>query len=125
MSGFSLVLIVVVFDNYYLHLLFYYFAKKVIFPFLFHLLAKVFTRKEFPPLLSICYPKVRASQVVLVVKSPPANAGDIRDIGSISGLGRSPGGGHGNPLYYSCLGIPWTEDPGGLQSVLRVSKSQI
>ena len=32
-----------------------------------------------------------------------ANAGDIRDVGSIPGLGRSPGGGHGNPLQYSCL----------------------
>jgi len=39
-----------------------------------------------------------ASQVVLVVKNPPANAGDVRDKGSIPGLGRSPGGGHGNPL---------------------------
>jgi len=45
----------------------------------------------------------RASQVALVVKNPPANAGDIRDTGSIPGLGRSPGGGHGNPLQYSCL----------------------
>ena len=44
-----------------------------------------------------------ASQVVLIVKNPPANAGDIRDAGSIPGLGRSPGGGHGNPLQYSCL----------------------
>ena len=33
----------------------------------------------------------------------PANAGDIKDVGSIPGLGRSPGGGHGNPLQYSCL----------------------
>ena len=39
-----------------------------------------------------------ASQVVLVVKNLPANAGDIRDMGSIPGSGRSPGGGHGNPL---------------------------
>ena len=37
------------------------------------------------------------------VKNPPANAGDIRDVGSIPGLGRSLGGGHGNPLQYSCL----------------------
>ena len=37
------------------------------------------------------------------VKNPPANAEDIRDAGSIPGLGRSPGGGHGNPLRYSCL----------------------
>ena len=39
-----------------------------------------------------------ASQVALVVKNPPANAGDVRDVGSIPGSGRSPGGGHGNPL---------------------------
>jgi len=46
---------------------------------------------------------VGVSQVVLVVKNPPATAGDIRDAGLIPGLGRSPGGGHGNPLQYSCL----------------------
>ena len=45
----------------------------------------------------------KASQVVLVVKNPPANAGDIRDSGSIPGLGRSPGVGNGNPLHYSYL----------------------
>ena len=39
-----------------------------------------------------------------MIKNPPANAGDIRDMGSVSGLERSPGGGHGNPLQYSCLG---------------------
>ena len=44
-----------------------------------------------------------ASQVVLVVKNLPANAGDIRDVGSIPGSGRSPGGEHGSPLQYSCL----------------------
>ena len=38
-----------------------------------------------------------------VVRNPPANAADVRDAGSIPGLGRSPGGGHGNPLQYSCL----------------------
>ena len=41
--------------------------------------------------------------MALVVKNPPADAGDIRDMGSIPGLGRSPGGGPGNPLQYSCL----------------------
>ena len=41
-----------------------------------------------------------------MVKNPPANAGDIRDADSIPGLGRSPGGGHGNPLQYSCLENP-------------------
>ena len=44
-----------------------------------------------------------ASQVVLVVKNPSANVGDIRDVGSIPGWRRSPGGGCGNPLQYSCL----------------------
>ena len=44
-----------------------------------------------------------ASQVLLVVKNPPANAGDIRDVGSIPESGRSPEGGHGNPLQHSCL----------------------
>ena len=45
----------------------------------------------------------RASQVALVVKNLPANAGDIRDMGLISGSGRYPGEGNGNPLRYSCL----------------------
>jgi len=39
-----------------------------------------------------------------VVKNPPANAGDARDVSWIPGSGRSPGGGNGNPLQYSCLG---------------------
>ena len=47
-----------------------------------------------------------ASQVVLVVKNLPANAGDIRDTGSIPASGRSPGGRHGNPLQYYCLENP-------------------
>ena len=47
-----------------------------------------------------------ASQVALIVKNPPANAGDVRDSGLIPGSGRSPGGGHGNPLQYSCLENP-------------------
>ena len=44
-----------------------------------------------------------AFQVALVEKNPPASAGDVRDVGSVSGLGRSPEGGHSNPLQYSCL----------------------
>ena len=47
-----------------------------------------------------------APQVELVVKNPPANTGDVRDTGSIPGWGRSSGGGHGNPLQYSCLENP-------------------
>ena len=47
-----------------------------------------------------------ASQVAQVVKNSLASTGDLRDLGSILGLGRSPGGGHGNPLQYSCLENP-------------------
>ena len=64
-----------------------------------------------------------ASQVALVVKNTPANAGDLRDAGSIPGLGRSPGGGHGNKLEYSCLEDPM--DKGAWQATVhRVTKSQ-
>ena len=49
---------------------------------------------------------IGASQVALVVKKPPANAGDIRVVDLFSGLGRSPGGGHHNPLQYSFLENP-------------------
>ena len=44
--------------------------------------------------------------MALVVKSLPANARDVRDVGSIPGVGRFPGGGHGNPLQYFCLKNP-------------------
>ena len=54
---------------------------------------------------------------VLVVKNSPANAGNTRDGGSIPGSGRSPGERHGNPLRFSCLQNPWTEEPGGLQLI--------
>ena len=47
-----------------------------------------------------------ASQVALVINNLPVNAEDVRDMGSIPGLGRSPRGGHGNPLQCSCLGSP-------------------
>ena len=49
----------------------------------------------------------------LVVESPPANAGDIRDEGLIPGQGRSPGGGNGNPSQYSCLENPMDRGPDG------------
>ena len=58
------------------------------------------------------------------VKNLPTNAGDLRDMGSIPGLGRSPGGGSGSPLQYSCLensmdrGAQWA-------TIYRISKSQI
>ena len=64
-----------------------------------------------------------ASQVALGVKKLPAKAGDIRDVGSFPGLGRSPGGGHGNRLQYSYLEN--LMDRGGLwATVHRVAKSQ-
>ena len=46
---------------------------------------------------------IRASQAALVVKNQPENVGDVTDMGSIPGSGRSAGGGHGNTLQYSCL----------------------
>ena len=48
----------------------------------------------------------RAPQVALVGKSPPSSAGDMREVGSIAGSGRSPGAGSGSPLQYSCPGNP-------------------
>ena len=55
-----------------------------------------------------------ASQVALVVKNPPANVGDVRDMGSIPWSGRSPGLGNDNPLNILAWRIPWTEEPEGL-----------
>ena len=46
-----------------------------------------------------------------MVKNLSDNAGDIRDVGLTPGLERSPGGGHGSPLQYSCWESPWTEEP--------------
>ena len=65
---------------------------------------------------------LRASQAALVVKNLPANAGDIRDAGLIPGSGRSPGGGHGNPLQYSCLENPMDREA-WWATVHRVTKS--
>ena len=68
-----------------------------------------------------------AFQVVLVVKNLPANAGDIRDESLILGSGRSPEGGHGNPLQYSCLensmyrGVWWTTVHGVRKSWAQLS----
>jgi len=52
-----------------------------------------------------------------MVKNPLANAGDARVMGSIPGSGRSPREGNGNPSRIIAWKIPWTEDPGGLQSM--------
>ena len=67
---------------------------------------------------------LRASQVALVVKKPLANTENVTDAGSIPGLGRSPGGGRGNPFQYSCLENPM--DRGAWQAIVqRVKKSWI
>ena len=55
-----------------------------------------------------------------MIKNPPANAGDIRDSGLIPGLGGYPGGGHGNPLQYSCLENPM--DRGTWQAIAKESQ---
>ena len=65
--------------------------------------------------------------MVLMVKNLPVNAGDIRDVGSIPGWGRSPGGGQGNPLQYSCLENPkdrvaW---PATVHSVARSDTTEV
>ena len=52
-----------------------------------------------------------------MVKNPPVNEGDIRDVGSVPGLERSPGGGHATHSSILVWRIPWTEEPGGLQSI--------
>ena len=62
--------------------------------------------------------------MVLVVKNSPANAGDIIDMDSIPGSGRSPEGGHGNPLQYSCLENPMDREAWEA-TAHRVAKSSI
>ena len=88
------------------------FNSKVIFnfhPFSFHINISHYSHWGFPGSTS--------------GKNLPANAGDIKDVGSVPGTGRSPGGGHSNPLQYSCLGNPM--DRGAWWApVHRVAKSQ-
>ena len=74
-------------------------------------------------LLLICFSSSQVSQVALVVKNPPANAGDIRDVGSIPGSGRSPGREHGTHSRILAWRIP--RDSGAWQATVhRVTKSQ-
>ena len=74
--------------------------------------------------MCVCvYIYIGLPKVAPVVKNPPVNLGDLRNGSSIPGSGRSPGGGHGNPLQYSCLENPM--DRGAWQAtVYRVTKSQ-
>ena len=57
------------------------------------------------------------AQNLVVVKNLPANAGDVGDAVFNPWIRTSPGGGNGNSLQYSCLRIPWAEEPGRLQSI--------
>ena len=83
------------------------------------------TFKTLIPFIKILQPEHwnQASQGALVVKNLPANAGAMRDTGSIPGSGRSPGGGHGSPLQYSSLEHPmdrgawWAYSPWGCKEL--------
>ena len=83
--------------------------------------------KAWEPCLYPASTTIRASQVVLVVKNLPVNAGDVRDIDLISGSGRSPAGGYSNPLQYFCLEILmdrrswWTTGHGITKSQTQMS----
>ena len=66
----------------------------------------VYSEMIFKYIFKYIYAPLWASKLALVVKKLPANAGDARDADLIPGSGRSPGGGHGNPLQYSCLENP-------------------
>ena len=65
----------------------------------------------------------RTSQVALVVKNLPTQAGDVRDTGSIPGLGGPPGGGNGNLLSYSCLENPM--DRGAWQATQSIGSQRV
>ena len=87
----------------------------------FHLKATVPESSEFGLFLRFFFGTtgsscVASSSVALAVKNPPANAGDVRDAGSLSRSAGFPGGGHGNPLQYSCL-----ENPHGQNSLMGYS----
>ena len=69
------------------------------------------------------YVYIWAPLLAPLIKNPPANAEDVRDVSSTPGLGRSPGGGHGIPLRYSCLEN--SMDKGAWWAIVRgVTKSQ-
>ena len=61
----------------------------------------------------------------LVVKNPPTNAGTVRDLGSISGIARSPEEGMATHPSILAWRIPWTEEPGGVQAVGSQSRTQL
>ena len=75
-----------------------------------------------PDVFPVPYPSLKGFPGDSVIKKPPANAGDAGDMGLIPGLGRSTGGGNGNPLQYSYLGNPmnrgawWDTVPGVIKN---------
>ena len=73
--------------------------------------------------MSVYMLTIGASHVALVVKNPLADAEDVRDAGSIPGSGRTPGGGHGNPLQYSCLENPM--DRGAWQAIQSMGLQRV
>ena len=79
--------------------------------------------KEDSAILDKQLQQSQASQVALVAKNLAVRAGDVRDMGSIPGSGRSSGGGHGNALYYSCLAYP-TDRGAQWVTVRMVAKSR-
>ena len=83
----------------------------------------IYSLREYPCLCLTQYKYVWVSWVALVVKTLPTSEGDIRDVGSIPGSGRSPGGEHGSLLQYTCLENPM--DRGAWQAMVhRVTQSQ-
>ena len=84
---------------------------------------EVFDKQVANVKLASKHRNIRASQVALVVKNQPVNVGVVRDMSSIPGSGRPPGGGHGNPLQYSCLKNPTDRGAWGA-TVYWVEKSQ-
>ena len=87
-----------------------------------HFLSQVYFKRKLH--ITMLDEKQNPVQAALVLKNPPAKAGDLRDAGSIPGLGRSPGGGHGNPLQRSCLGSPMDRGA-GQATVHRVTESNM
>ena len=88
------------------------------------------TTREVPDLLTFKTNHKKKTKKQIIVshdfggsggKESTSNTGDP---GSIPGLGRPPGGGNGSPLQYSCWEIPWTEEPGGLQSMGRKGSTE-
>ena len=80
-------------------------------------LRPIICRRFFPPGIIKKLSGAGVKESALVVENSPGNEGEAGDVGSIPGSGRSPGGRHGNHSIILAGKIPWTEKPGGLQSM--------